>query len=67
MAKPGEDDLIVFEMYGFEGGEIRSAVLPQLAGLEEGEQWGNGNTGAVLDAWAREAIIKGSIREERSP
>ena len=61
MANPGDDDLNVFEMYGLED-EIRSAVLPQLIGFE-GEQWGNRNTGAVLDAWVREAVMKGSIRE----
>ena len=61
MAHPGDDDLNVFEMYGLED-EIRSSVLPQLSGFE-GEQWGSRNTGAVLDAWVREALMKGSIRE----
>ena len=61
MSNPGDDDLNVFGMYGLED-EIRSAVLPQLIGFE-GEQWGNRNTGAVLDAWVREAVMKGSIRE----
>lgn len=61
MSNPGDDDLNIFEMYGLED-EIRSAVLPQLIGFE-GEQWGNRNTGAVLDAWVREAVMKGSIRE----
>lgn len=61
MSNPGDDDINVFEMYGIED-EIRSAVLLQLVCFEE-EQWGNRNTGAVLDAWVREAIVKGSLRE----
>lgn len=42
--------------------KLRSAVLPQLVGFEA-EQWENGNTGAVLDAGVREAVIKGSMGE----
>ena len=61
MANPGDDSLNVFEMYGLED-EIRSAVLPQLIGFE-GETWGNRNTGAVLDAWVRQALVKGLLRE----
>ncbi|KAL6722248.1 Transmembrane osmosensor [Lecanora helva] len=61
MANPADEDLNLVEMYGLED-EIRSTVLPQLVGFEE-EHWGNRNTGAVLDAWCREAISRGAINE----
>lgn len=61
MSNSGDDDFDIFEMYGLED-EICSAVLPRLLGFE-GEQWGNRNTGTVLDAWVREAVVKDSMRE----
>ena len=60
-ANPGDDGLNVFEMDGLED-EIRSAILPQLIGFEA-ETWGYRNTGAVLDAWVRQALVKGLLRE----